>query len=211
MKTRTLRTCVFALMGPAIGTVAGDSEAHHDDTRPEVTFARRLVGQYARISAVPAPGGGTAYLRETVTIEDTDTPSVVLESFTMEAFFDEALTARVFKYDSKGPCEVVGPSELPGAFGVDCTNDTSFLTAWVMDPGLLQALGFDDCDLVEGEPKDVSNGCAAPTFRFTDCVDQDVFALSEDGSAFQWGDQTQDHCVKRSTALEPEAFNRLDG
>jgi hypothetical protein len=209
MNHRTLKSCIFTLILPVTWTAACDTDASHHATSPEAAFARRLLGQYMRVSPVPAPGGGTAYLREIVTIEGTETPSVVLESFTMEAFFDEALTVRVFKYDSKGPCEVVGPSELPGGFGVDCTNDTSFLTAFVMDPGLLQALGFDDCDLVEGEPKDVSNGCAAPTFRFTDCTDQDVFALSEDGSAFQWGDQTQDHCAKRSTELEAEAFERI--
>ncbi len=92
---------------------------------------------------------------------------------------------------------------------MNCTNDTSFLTVFVTEPALLEGLGIDDCNLTAGVPRDVSDGCAAPTFRFTDCVDQDVFYLSADGSRFQWGDQTVDHCEDRPTELEPEAFERI--
>jgi hypothetical protein len=38
----------------------------------------------------------------------------------------------------------------------------------------------------------------------------DVFALSEDGDEFQWGDQSQDRCVRRTTDLEEAAFDRVD-
>jgi hypothetical protein len=207
MNHRTLKSCIFAMVIPGLGTAACD--ASHDGTGAEAAFAQRLVGQYARVTPVPAPGGGTAYLRQTLDIRASEAHETVFQAMTTEAFFDEALTQRVLKYDSEGPCEVVGPSSIPRGFEVNCTNDTSFLTAYVMDPGLLQGLGIDDCDLVAGEPKDVSNGCAAPTFQVSACVDQDVFALSEDGSAFQWGDQTQDRCAKRSTELEPEAFERV--
>jgi len=180
-----------------------------NDTSPEEVFAQRLVGKYERVSPVPAPGGATAYLRQTVTLERSSSGAVVTQGLTTEAFFDQALTQRVLKYDSKGPCKVVRPSSIPTGFEVDCTNDTSILTAFVTDPGLMSGLGLDDCNLEAGVPKDVSNGCAAPTFLVSACVDQDVFALSADGRRFSWGDQAQDRCVRRSTELEPSTFARV--
>ncbi len=180
-----------------------------DRTRAEETFAQRLVGRYERVSPVAAPGGGTAYLRQTLTVESAPSPDTVTQGLTTEAFFDQALTQRVLKYDSKGPCKVLRRSSISGGFEVDCTNSSSVLTVFTTDAALLRGLGLDDCNLTAGVPKDVSNGCAAPTFLVSACVDQDVFALSDDGKKFFWGDQTQDRCVRRSTELEPDSLRRV--
>jgi hypothetical protein len=190
----------------SIVTFVGCSDA---STAPEAAFAQRLVGSYERVSTVPAPDGSTAYLRVSLTIEASESPTTVIQSLTTEAFFDEALTQRVLEYESVGPCEVVGQSSIPGGFEVDCTNTSSVLTVFETDPALIEGLGFEDCGLTAGVPRDVSDGCAAPTFIVSNCVDQDVFALSEDGGSFQWGDQSQNRCVRRSTELEPSAFDRI--
>ena len=197
---------IVAVIVSAMGLAAcGGGSA----VRPEEAFAQRLMGKYVRVSTVPAPGGGTAYLRQTVTIEPSPVWDTVVQTLTTEAFFDQALTQRVLKYDSKGPCKVARPSSIPAGFEVDCTNDSSILTAFVTTPALLQGLGIDDCNLSAGVPKNVSNGCAAPTFQVSACVDLDVFALSDDGNKFRWGDQSQDRCVRRTTELEPSAFDRI--
>jgi hypothetical protein len=196
---------VFATVVSTVGlTGCGDS-----GKSAEATFAQRLEGTFKRVAPVPAPGGNTAYLAQTLLIEDSEEPNTVTQSLTAEAFFDQALTQRVLKYDSKGPCKVIRKSTVPGAFDVDCTNDSSFLTVFQTDPALLQGLGIDDCNLTEGVAKDISNGCAAPTFQVSACADQDIFWLSEDGKKFMWGDYSPDRCVKRPTALDPEAFDRL--
>ena len=205
------RTCVanvfFAMVVSTVGVVGcGDDPG----TTPEAAFAQRLIGTFERVSPVPAPDGSTAYLLQTVLFEASDSPNTVIQTLTTEAYFDEGLTERVLQYVSVGPCEVVGPSSIAGGFEVDCTNDTSVLTVFVTDEALLQGLGLDDCDLSAGVPQDVSNGCAAPTFQVSDCVDQDVFALSEDGTEFMWGDQSVDRCAQRTTELEPDAFERVN-
>lgn len=204
MRIRSFGTKAVALVVTAMGVVACG-----DGTSAEEDFAQRLTGKYQRLSPVPAPGGGTAYLRQTLTIEASPSPDTVTQTLTTEAFLDQALTQQVLKYDSKGPCKVARPSAIPGGFEVDCTNDSSILTVFTTNPDLLQGLGLDDCGLTSGVPKDVSNGCAAPTFQVSACVDQDVFALSGDGRRFSWGDQTQDRCVRRSTELEPDVFDRI--
>jgi hypothetical protein len=144
-----------------------------------------------------------------MSIEGSTSSGTVTQALTTEAFFDQALTQQVLKYDSKGPCKVVRPSSIPQGFEVDCTNDSSTLTAYVTNPGLLGGLGIDDCNLTAGVPKDVSNGCAAPTFQVSACVDQDVFALSVDGKMFKWGVQAENRCVRRTTELEPDGFARV--
>jgi hypothetical protein len=212
MTTPTSTTCLFAIVSSVAFGIGCPTQAPDESTTPsdEATFAEKLIGSYERVSPTPAPDGSTAYLLQTVTIEAGDSPTTFQQVLTTEAFFDEALTEQVLKYESVGPCEVVRPSSIQGGFEVDCTNDDSILTAYVVDPGLLQGLGIDDCNLTAGVPQDVSNGCAAPTFQVSACVDMDVFALSEDGDEFQWGDQSQDRCVRRTTDLEEAAFGRVD-
>jgi len=200
------KTYVSAILGAAL-VVAGCSSGA--ESSPEATFAKELIGTYERVAPVPAPDGSTAYLRQIVAVSASDSPNTVTQTLTTEAFFDEELTQAVLKYDSVGPCVIVQPSSIPGGFEVDCTNDSSTLTAFVTEPALLEGLGIDDCNLTAGEPADVSNGCAAPTFVVSNCVDMDVFALSEDGANFSWGDQTQNRCERRSTELEPESFQRV--
>jgi len=203
-----LRTYVCTVVVAVSATVAVAC-SNSDEATPEEAFASRLVGTFERVSPVPAPDGSTAYLRQILTIEGSESAETITQALTTEAYFDEELTQQVLAYDSVGPCEVVKASSIPLGFEVDCTNDSSILTVFTGDPALLEGLGFDDCDLTEGVPKDVSDGCAAPTFRVSDCVDQDVFALSEDGTEFLWGDQSQDRCVRRTTDLEPQAFARV--
>jgi hypothetical protein len=206
MKYKELGKWIVATIVSTMGLVGCSDDA---STAPEASFARRLIGSYERISTVPAPDGSTAYLLLSLTIEQSESSTTVIQSLKTEAFFDEALTQRVLEYVSVGPCEVVGQSSIPGGFEVDCTNTSSVLTVYATDPALIQGLGFEDCDLTAGVPRDVSDGCAAPTFAVSNCVDQDVFALSADGSMFMWGDQSQDRCVRRTTDLEPEAFDRI--
>lgn len=193
----------------AIASVAIIGCSTDADPTPEAAHAERLIGTYERVSPVPAPDGSTAYLLQTVELEGSTSPNTITQRLSTEAFFDEGLTQQVLEYESVGPCEVMRPSSIPGGFEVDCTNDSSTLTVFETDPGLLQGLGIDDCGLTAGEPKDVSNGCAAPTFQVSACVDMDVFALSEDGKEFLWGDQSQDRCVRRTTDLEPDGFDRV--
>ena len=204
MGTHSLGKSVIAAALAALGLAACGG-----GTTLEEAFAQRLIGKYERVSPVPAPGGGTAYLRQTISIEGSTSSGTVTQALTTEAFFDQALTQQVLKYDSKGPCKVVRPSSIPQGFEVDCTNDSSTLTAYVTNPGLLGGLGIDDCNLTAGVPKDVSNGCAAPTFLVSACVDQDVFALSVDGKMFKWGVQAENRCVRRTTELEPDGFARV--
>ena len=208
-KIEKVKSIVAAIVSTLGAVACGPVEPAENEVSPEAAFAQRLVGTYERVSPVPAPDGSTAYLRITLTIAASGTPEIVTQGLTTDVFFDEALTEQVINYESVGPCEVLRPSSIPNGFEVDCTNDSSILTVFTTDPGLMQALGFDDCELTAGEPKDVSDGCAAPTFVVSNCVDQDVFALSEDGTEFLWGDQAQDRCVRRTTELEPDAFVRL--
>jgi hypothetical protein len=173
----------------------------------EAQFAARLLGSFTRVMPVDAPGGGTAYLRQTVTFDGP--PDALIEGVRTEAFLDEALTESVFVYESAGPCVVLRPSAaVAGAFEVDLTNDTSELTINTEDESLVAALGLDDCNLEVGVAGDISNGCGAPTFRVTDCVDQDIFALQDGDNSFWWGDQTIDHCLMRPETLEGVPFER---
>ena len=208
-RIKQVKSIVTAIVSTLGAVACGPVEPAEKEVSPEASFAQRLVGTYERVAPVPAPDGSTAYLRNTLTITVSESPEIVTQSLTSDVFFDEALTEQVLSYESVGPCEVLRPSSIPDGFEVNCTNDSSLLTVFTTDPGLIQALGFDDCELTTGVPKDVSDGCAAPTFRFANCVDQDVFALSGDGTEFLWGDQTIDHCVERPTELEPAPFVRL--
>jgi len=174
---------------------------------PEAAFADRLLGSFSRVAPVDAPGGGTAYLRQTVTF--TGPPDALIEGLSTEAFLDEALTESIFLYESAGPCIVLGLSAaVAGAFEVNLTNDTSQLTINTEDDALVAALGFDDCNLELGVRGDVSNGCAGPTLNVAACVDQDIFALSDEDRLFSWGDETVDHCLMRPQALAPVPFER---
>ena len=189
---------LLLLLLAAACTSENEPDSPTDEGAPGEEFSRRVQGSFVRVAPVPAPGGGTAYLRETLIFSGVNG---VLRT---EAYLDEALTQRVFVYESSGPYVVRGVSALfPEGYDLDLTNDTALLTVELDDPNLIAALGFDDCELEIGVAKDVTNGCAAPTFRFTACVDMDVFVLSADDRTFRWGDSTIDHCVTRPTTLDP--------
>jgi hypothetical protein len=129
------------------------------------------------------------------------------EDFVVDVYLDEALTQKLMTYRSSGPYQPKGPSSVvQGALEVDMTNDSDFITLHQDAPDMLKAAGLDDCNLVVGKEVDVGNGCAAPIFTASRCVDQDLIQVQ--GDVLRLGSQNVDHCKERPTTLGPP-FTRV--
>ena len=126
-----------------------------------------------------------------------------------EAYLDAAGTLPLFRYQSVGPYTVQAESaSLPNTYEVDLVNTASIITLLSEPaPGLLEALGLDDCGLTLNLPVDVSNGCSAPLFAVADCVDLDIVEVGPDQIRF--GQGGTDRCAERPTDLG-NALARID-
>ncbi len=92
MSIKIFATYLLAMAIPTLAIVGctEDEETSPEDTSAEATFAKRLVGTFVRVSPVPAPDGSTAYLRPTITLEASDSPTTAIQSLSTEAFFDDS-------------------------------------------------------------------------------------------------------------------------
>lgn len=159
----------------------------------------RMIGTWVQDSTPFALEEGTVYVRQAVVIDAAD------ETLKVEVFADQALEQPLFTYDSSGPYTLVGPSKrVSGAFAIDLVNTSSTITAFADAPELFEPTGLDDCGLRVGVPVDVSNGCAAPLFSVSDCVDLDLIAVT--GRELRFGAEGTDRCVQRPVALADEPY-----
>ena len=141
----------------------------------------------------------TVYVRQTVVFNVTD------ETIKVEVFADQALEQPLFAYNSTGPYTLIGPSEaVPEAFDINLVNTSSTITAFVDAPALFEATDLADCGLTVGLPVDVSNGCAAPLFSVSDCVDLELIAVT--GNELRFGAEGTDRCVQRPVKLADEPY-----
>ena len=184
-----------------VAALAAAGCAGDDDAAEE--FAERARGAW-RLERVQDSSVGPAYIVQTITLTDRR------ESLLMQAFADPGKTIPLLAYESSGPYEVVGESAtISDAFELELQNETSMLTAYVVDPAFLNAIGLDDCGLAAGQPTDISNGCGAPIFSVTDCIDLDLFQVARGGTELRTGAPGVDRCVERPAALEPVPYLRV--
>lgn len=169
--------------------------------------SRPIVGSWVgeQVDEVPAPGGGTAFLRRSLVF------TVDRETLKLEAFLDAEQRVPLFTYESEGPYRVVGPSaSVPGAVEIDLTNDMSLVTIHREAPEVWRAINLGACPLVVGQAVEVSTCAAGPPFNTSRCVDQDLLHL-DDTDRLRFGDQSVDRCAGRPTALDRAAYLRHRG
>ena len=128
----------------------------------------------------------------------------------VSVFADEELTIPLVRWD------IVRAYEVGGAFSISTDASelnwrdiSSWITAFVDAPPLLQALGIDDCQPEVTVPLDSSqNNCAAPFFPYRDCELMDFAEIREQQLTF--GDpQATDRCVERVDSYEAWSFARV--
>ena len=137
-----------------VAALAAVGCAGDDDAAEEFTGRARGAWRLERVQDSPV---GPAYIVQTITLTDRR------ESLRVQAYADPGKTIPLLAYESSGPYEVVGASAtIADAFELELQNETSMLTAYVVDPAFLSAVGLDDCGLAAGQPTDISNGCGAP-------------------------------------------------
>lgn len=159
----------------------------------------RMIGTWVQDSTPFTNEAGTVYVRQTVVIGAAD------ETLKIEVFADQALEQPLLAYDSSGPYTLVGPSKrVSGVFAINLVNTSSTITAFADAPELFEVTGLDDCGLSVGVPVDVSNGCAAPLFSVTDCVDLDLIAVT--GKELRFGAEGTNRCVQRPVELADEPY-----
>lgn len=166
-------------------------------------FLAEAEGTWGAVANPVSTPGGDAFVRATLGV------NARTESVLVEVFADPDLQIPLFTYDSSGPYDIVGASSVvPGAWDINLRNESSLLTAFVDDPQLFASLGLDDCNLVVGEPVDVGDGCARPTFSVSDCIDHDIFAVVD--NAIFTGEANTDRCTPagRPTALAADGLPR---
>ncbi|CAN5898063.1 hypothetical protein BH24DEI2_BH24DEI2_24870 [soil metagenome] len=159
----------------------------------------RISGTWVQDSVPFTLEDGTVYVRQTVVIDSAN------ETLKVEVFADQSLEQPLLTYDSSGPYTLVGPSQtVSGAFSINLVNTSSTITAFMDVPALFEATGMDDCGLSVGVAVDVSDGCAAPLFSVSDCVDLDLIAVT--GNELRFGAEGTNRCVQRPVKLADEPY-----
>ncbi len=164
-----------------------------------VDIEERIIGTWVQDSVPFTLEDMTFYVRQTVVIDAAS------ETLKVEVFTDQSLEQPLFTYNSTGPYTLAGPSKaVPEAFNIDLVNTSSMITIFTDAPALFEASGLDDCGLIVDRPVDVSDGCAAPLFNVSDCVDLDLIAVT--GDELRFGASGTDRCVQRPGELAEQPF-----
>jgi hypothetical protein len=165
-----------------------------------------VLGKWqTEVSARPAPGGGTAYLRTTTSFTEEKQELIV------SVYADAGLEMKLFEYHSGGPWESQGPADgAAGAMAVNMTNDFSLVTIFVNAPELWAAINLAACPLAIGEAVDISGCVTGPPFIVTDCIDLDIVMVDQDGRRLRYGGGDVDRCVVRPTEMSADEFFRVE-
>lgn len=162
-----------------------------------------LIGTWST-DLVPQPspdGAQSAWLRQSIAFD------AERESYTAEAFADEAAARPIFTYRSEGPWQAAGPAPgVPGALALDLRNERSEVTIHVDAPEIWRAIGLADCPLAIGEAVDIASCVAGPPFQVADCTDLDLAQV--EGNALRMGAPGTDRCLARPDALGDLVFRR---
>lgn len=167
------------------------------------SLGRDVIGAWIaeNVQEAAAPGGATAYLRNSVTF----TPD--LETLKVEAFADRDLKQRLFTYESSGPYRLLAPSRsVPGAVEADLTNNASLVTIHVDAPDIWKAINLGGCPLAVGKAVEISGCVSGPPFNTSKCVDMDLVHV--ESNRLRFGDQRVDRCKTRPVELDRTVYIR---